>query len=376
MSKVPKIIAFYLPQFHPIEENNQWWGPGFTEWTNVAQARPRYSGHYQPHIPADLGFYDLRLEDTRIKQAELAKQYGIHGFCYYHYWFNGKMLLEQPFNQVLESGKPDFPFCICWANENWTRAWDGLERQVLIRQEYSEQDNLAHIEWLINAFRDDRYIKIDGRPLLLVYRLDNIPNLSSLIEKWRDRVQQYGFPDLYLCAVKNGFVNLSDEEILAKGFDGIVDFQPNRNDFPATQSFKSIIYSLVRRWFPDAVYQKIKLSVSANNIVDYRAMAKGLINKVWPKKYRKYPCVFASWDNTPRRKTPTIIQNEDPSIYQEWLEDSIIKVQDYPASEQIVFLNAWNEWAEGCHLEPDVRHGRQFLEATNSALSNAETKSR
>ncbi len=163
-----KIIAFYLPQYHPIPENNEWWGAGFTEWTNVAAARPRFKGHNQPHIPADLGFCDLRLEETRILQAELAKQYGIGGFCYYHYWFNGKMLLERPFNEVLQSGKPDFPFCLCWANENWTRRWDGRENEILMGQNYHEYDADKHMLWLEQAFSDDRYIKINGKPLFLV----------------------------------------------------------------------------------------------------------------------------------------------------------------------------------------------------------------
>lgn len=365
-----KTIAFYLPQFHPIPENNEWWGEGFTEWTNVAQTRPRFEGHHQPQIPADLGFYDLRLGETREAQAELAKQHGIHGFCYYHYWFNGHMLLDRPFNEVLSSGKPDFPFCLCWANENWTRAWDGLDRQVLIKQDYTREDADNHIQWFIKVFQDQRYIKIDGKPLLLFYRLDHIPNIREMIESWRTAVREAGFPDLYLSAVKNGFVELQDESILDLGFDAIVDFQPDRRDFPAPQGFKPRLYRLARRVLPDSLYQRLKLSVSANNIINYRAMVDGILQKVWPSHYRKFPCVFPSWDNSARRKTATIIQNDEPALYGKWLRHAINDVQSYPESERIVFINAWNEWAEGCHLEPDRKHGHAFLEQTRDAVNS------
>lgn len=367
-----KTIAFYLPQFHPIKENNEWWGAGFTEWTNVSAAMPRFPGHHQPQIPADLGFYDLRLAETRQAQADLATKYGIHGFCYYHYWFNGQMLLDRPFNEVLSSGEPDFPFCLCWANENWTRAWDGLERQVLIQQDYTEEDSHNHIEWFMQAFRDERYIKIDGRPLLLIYRLDNIPNVRGEMTGWRDVAKKNGFPDLYLCAVKNGFVDIADQEILELGFDAIVDFQPDRRDFPAPQGFKQWLYRWARRLLPDSIYQWLKLSVSANNLVNYRAMADGIMKKVWPVEYRKFPCVFPSWDNSARRNSATIIQNDEPAVYGNWLKRSIDNVQAYPESERIVFINAWNEWAEGCHLEPDRKNGHAFLEQTKHAIDAVE----
>jgi len=366
------LISFYLPQFHPIPENNQWWGPGFTEWTNVSAARPRFDGHHQPQIPADLGFYDLRLEETRIAQAALAARYGIGGFCYYHYWFNGKMLLDRPLNDLLASGKPDFPFCLCWANENWTRAWDGLDRQVLISQEYTEEDADAHADWFMSVFRDRRYIAINGRPLLLIYRPDHIPDSENMIRKWRAKAETAGFSGLYLCAVKSGLVTLDDGVLLSQGYDAIVDFQPNRNDFPAAATTRQVFYHLARRLLPDALYQSIKLHISANNIVDYHAMVEGLIKKEWPKDIRKFPCVFPSWDNTPRRNTPTIIQNNNPQVYCAWLRDSLLKVSTYPQNERIVFINAWNEWAEGCHLEPDRKHGHAFLQATRQAIDSAK----
>jgi lipopolysaccharide biosynthesis protein len=181
----PRVIAFYLPQYHPIPENDLWWGKGFTEWTNVAKARPVFRGHCQPHLPADLGFYDLRVAESRDAQAALAREYGIQGFCYFHYWFNGKRLLERPFDEVLGSGRPDFPFCLCWANESWSRRWLGEERDVLMEQTYSQEDDLAHADWLGRAFADNRYIRIGGRPLFLVYRPAHLPDAKRTVELWR-----------------------------------------------------------------------------------------------------------------------------------------------------------------------------------------------
>src|SRR6266446_2869134 len=198
-----RVIAFYLPQFHPIPENDAWWGKGFTEWTNVTKARPLFRGHYQPHLPADLGFYDLRVAESREAQADLARQYGITGFCYYHYWFAGKRLLHRPFDEVLTSGRPDFPFCLCWANENWTRVWDGGGSEVLMEQTYSEQDDRAHIQALMPAFADTRYFRIDGRPLFLVYRTELLPEPARTADIWRSEVSKAGLGDLYLARVEN-----------------------------------------------------------------------------------------------------------------------------------------------------------------------------
>ncbi|HRH77670.1 MAG TPA: glycoside hydrolase family 99-like domain-containing protein, partial [Cellvibrionaceae bacterium] len=278
------------------------------------------------------------------------------------------MLLERPFNEVLKSGSPGLPFCLCWANENWTRAWDGLERQLLIKQDYNDKDSKDHINWFIDVFKDERYIKIDGRPLLLIYRLDHLPDTKGLIGEWRKAVRNAGFSDIYLVAVKNGFVQLSDEAILENGFDGIVDFQPNRIDFPNPTGLKAWLYRFAKRVLPDSVYQRVKVSVSANNIVDYRSMVKGLLKKEWPKIYRKFPTIFPSWDNSARRKSATIIQNDDPELFGEWLHHSIECVEVYPESERLVFVNAWNEWAEGCHLEPDQKYGKSFLEQTRKVV--------
>lgn len=371
-----RLICFYLPQYHPIKENDEWWGKGFTEWINVAKSKPRFKSHYQPHIPADLSFYDLRLEETRVQQAKLALSYGISGFCYYHYWFNGKMLLERPLNDFLQSGTPDFPFCLCWANENWTRAWDGLDREVLIQQNYTEEDSLAHIKWFLNCFRDSRYILVNGKPLLLIFRIDNIPNIEQMMKLWRNEAIKNGFDGLYICAMKTGFVDITEEEMSQMGFDALVDFHPNRNDFPSPRTFKSIVYEASRKYFPNKLYQWLKHNVESNKIVNYHQYVSKLKQKRWPTDYRLFPCVMPSWDNSARRKSATIIQNNDPEIYGDWLNNSIERVAQYSPDEQLVFINAWNEWAEGCHLEPDQKFGHEFLQITKKCIESVSKSSK
>jgi lipopolysaccharide biosynthesis protein len=364
-----RTIAMYLPQYHPIPENDRWWGEGFTDWTNVRRAKGRFRGHHQPHVPIDLGYYDLRDPKARSAQAALAERYGIDAFCYYHYWFNGKLLLERPLNEVLRSGEPRLPFCLCWANENWTRAWDGLDRQILIGQKYTAEDADAHIDWFLRVFEDDRYLRINGAPLLLIYRPDHVPNAAGMLSSWRRAARKAGHAGLELCAVKNGFVNLTDEELIGQGYDSILDFQPNRNDFPRSPDLSSVAYEYARKVLPERLYQPLKLSVSATKRIRYSDLAERLIARQWPSRYIKYPCVFPSWDNTPRRRTPTVIQNDDPRVYERWLKASVESVKRYPPNKQLVFINAWNEWAEGCHLEPDERFGYAFLEATLRAVS-------
>ncbi|MGP9664683.1 glycosyltransferase WbsX family protein [Halomonas sp. AOP22-C1-8] len=367
-----KVLSFYLPQFHPIPENDKWWGKGFTEWSNVAQAKPRFKKHHQPHIPSDLGFYDLRLSETRQAQADLAKKYGIDGFCYYHYWFNGNQLLDRPLREVLVEKDPDFPFCMCWANENWTRAWDGLDREILIAQNYTQEDSLEHINELIKYFLDYRYIKVDGRPFFLVYRPDHIPESKEYFSIWRDRAEKAGLPGLYICAVKGGFVEFSDSDLLDMGYDAIIDFQPDRRDFPIASTPSQALVDIARKTLPDRLFQFVKNNASAINSVDYKAMVENMTSRTWPKDYRKFPVVFPSWDNTARRKTPTIIQNLDPEIYSRWLQYAVESVSEYPENEAFVFVNAWNEWAEGCHLEPDKKVGHGFLQATKRVIDSSK----
>jgi hypothetical protein len=364
-----RAIAFYLPQFHPIPENDVWWGEGFTEWTNVRKARPLFRGHCQPRLPADLGYYDLRSEDTRIAQADLARQYGISAFCYYHYWFNGRMLLERPFNEVLVSGRPDFPFCLCWANENWTRRWDGLEHEILMGQRYDEYDAGEHMEWLCRAFSDPRYLRIDNRPLFLVYCAGRITGLREVVRRWRATARERGFPAIYLCAVKSGHHDLGDRETIAAGFNALTDFQPDYRGFPESDNYLSRQVNKLLNRVIEMIHGEGAIPCRPIYArLSYRKIVESAVKKQTPGE-KVFPCVFPSWDNSPRKRVnATIIENDDAGLYGAFLERACARVRQYPAEEQIVFINAWNEWAEGCHLEPDMRNGRRFLEATKRAM--------
>ena len=340
-----RLIAFYLPQFHPIPENDEWWGKGFTDWRNVAMAKPLFKGHYQPHIPADLGFYDLRLSEVRNAQADLARAYGIYGFCYYHYWFNGKRLLERPFEEVLKSGEPDFPFCLCWANENWTKSWDGQEKEILLKQEYSEEDDLRHILWLAQAFKDKRYIRIEGKPLLLVYRASRLPNPARTAETWRKEATRLGVGEPYLCGVESFPEEHQEPSTIA--FDASVEFQPD---------WTHLGEKLLDRAYKD------------HTVFRYGDIVERMMNKD-KVPYKRFPCVTPSWDNSPRRKSRACIFIEsNPEIYERWLRKTLEGLNSSKPEENLVFINAWNEWGEGNHLEPDHRFGRSFLEATRRAL--------
>lgn len=366
-----RIIAFYLPQYHPIPENDAWWGEGFTEWTNVRKAEPRFTGHYQPHLPGELGFYDLRDSAARESQADLAREHGIHGFCYYHYWFNGKMLLEKPFAEVLASGAPDLPFCLCWANENWTRAWDGLDREILMAQDYASYDHMEHFAWLVRAFADARYIKINGRPLFLFYRAEQIPQLKQILADWRSAALAYGFPGIYICAVKNMQFSLAFEDFRDAGLDALVDFQPNPRDVTSAmkKGLSGLSAKLLRGW-----QRLLQPKLRGVHRYSYEEIVRAALHKI-PSTERVFPCVFPGWDNSARRSTNvTVIQNDDASLYAKWLAHAVEQVSPLQIEERIVFINAWNEWAEGCHLEPDQRNGRAFLEATRAVIAGAYLK--
>ena len=347
-------IAFYLPQFHPIPENDEWWGRGFTEWRNVARAEPQFEGHYQPHIPADLGFYDLRLAETRVHQAELARSAGLYGFCYYHYWFGSKRLLSRPFDGVLASGEPDFPFALCWANDPWSRRWDGRNEDLLQPQTYSVDDDLEHIRWLLPALRDRRAITVEGKPMFLVYRASHLPEPTRTCETWRREVERAGLPGIHLVAVETAWDLGWDATQV--GFDAKILFQPQ---FGWLISHVSRLSEGRRH-----IAGKEELQVyDYDLVIDALRDLEGV-------DYPRYESVFPGWDNTPRvGDRAVVIHNPSPESYERWLADAVSRARTQPHDNQIVFVNAWNEWAEGCHLEPDLRFGYSYLEATRRVLT-------
>jgi SAM-dependent methyltransferase len=348
-----KLLAFYLPQFHPTPENDQWWGKGFTEWTNVTKAEPLFDGHYQPHLPADLGFYDLRVRETRHEQIAMAKQYGIDGFCYYYYWFSGTRVLHQPLDDMLRDPDSDMPFCLCWANENWTRRWDGADREILIAQKHLPEDDLAFIRSVIPFFNDPRYIRMNGAPLLIVYQPQRIPNPPKAAQLWREYCEKIGIGPIHLCAALTN----DNDEFLQFGFDSGIQFPPHNYsdkivnktiDFYTPFHGRAVEYCEFAQYFLDRTYSQ-------------------------PNIFRT---VAPSWDQTPRVGSRAFLAlNGTPANYEYWLAETLRRTaQAFPGQERFVFVNAWNEWAEGCHLEPDRRFQRQFLEATRRAVNGQSTK--
>ncbi|MFV0162086.1 glycoside hydrolase family 99-like domain-containing protein [Empedobacter falsenii] len=354
-----KPIAIHLPQFHPFPENDEWWGKGFTEWTNVTNATPYFKGHYQPQLPSDLGFYDLRLKEARLEQIKLAKEYGIYGFCYYYYWFNGKRLMNEPLDRMLSNKEEDFPFMYCWANENWTRRWDGLDQEILIKQNYSDEDDLNHIRYLCeNVFSDNRYIKVDNKPFFVIYRPALLPDIKKTVQKWRDiAFQEYGI-ELYIGYMTN--FSYSDDDNI---FDAVINFEPDFSNMPTRKAHSKLDL------FKGKYFNK-KLPLNDHYIYDYseyiiKAKKKLKINNT------TFPSITPSWDNSARRKIgATIIDNSAPELYGNWLRYIIEEYKKVDTKNKYIFINAWNEWAEGNHLEPCQKWGRKYLEETKKAFEN------
>jgi lipopolysaccharide biosynthesis protein/SAM-dependent methyltransferase/exonuclease VII small subunit len=347
------LLAFYLPQFHAIPENDEWWGKGFTEWTNVKPSKPKFKGHYQPHIPGELGYYDLSNINIMRRQSELAKLYGVGGFIFYFYWFGGKRLLETPVAQFHNNSDIDFPYCLCWANENWSRRWDGLDQDILISQEHSEQDDLAFIEYVSKYMKDDRYIRIDDKPVLLVYRPSLLPSAKDTVKRWRNWCQANGIGEIYL-AYTQSFESVDPHKY---GFDAAIEFPPNNMNIP-----------LITDKIPDQTDE------FTGQIYNWKTMVERSVNYDKPD-YTLFRGVNPSWDNTARKKNNgNILFGSNPFDYQKWLYNAMqdtIKGFNSP-EEKIVVINAWNEWAEGAHLEPDQHYGYAYLEATRMALARSE----
>lgn len=348
IEKKARLIAFYLPQYHPIPENDAFWGKGFTEWTNVTKAKPLYKGHKQPKLPADLGYYDLRVPKVRIQQAKLATEYGIEGFCYWHYWFgNGKRTLERIFKEVLASGEPNFPFCLGWANESWTGKWHGLDNEIIFEQTYpGKADFEAHFYEALPALKDKRNIRVNDKPLFLIYRPENIPQgMTHFSEIWQQLAIKEGLEGVYL-------VGVSNQVTLMDGLDGMISNSPQVGEFcrktswldnlPLIKTPKPELYS-----YPKFVDKRMSDNIQEN----------------------EFPVVVPNWDNTPRSGLKgRVLENSTPEYYGKWLASAIEKISTRPLDERIVFIKSWNEWAEGNYLEPDQQFGHQYLETTREII--------
>jgi lipopolysaccharide biosynthesis protein len=341
------LVAFYLPQFHPIPENDAWWGKGFTEWSNVTRALPQFDGHAQPRLPGDLGFYDLRNADIMRQQMHLAQAYGVSAFCTYFYWFAGKTLLEAPLQAWLADASLDLPICLCWANENWSRRWDGRANDILIGQKHTPEDDIAFIEYVSRYLADPRYLRVGGAPLLVVYRPGLLPDAGATALRWREWCRTHGIGEIHLAYVQS-FDRVDPRDI---GFDAAVEFPPNNTTLPAITGNQQLINPAF-----------------SGDVFDWRALARQTSQGAEPK-YRLYPGVNPGWDNEARRNgRGRVYLHASPRGYRDWLRRAIDKARQRAPTAPLVFINAWNEWAEGAVLEPEARLGHAWLEATRSAL--------
>ncbi len=364
-----RAVAFYLPQYHPVAENDAFWGPGFTEWRNVARARPRFPGHNQPHLPADLGFYDLRLPEVRAEQANLARAAGLSGFCYYHYWFAGRRLLHRPFDEVLASSEPDFPFMLCWANENWTRAWDGGAREVLLQQSYSDTDTRAHARHLAPAFDDPRYIRVEGRPVFAVYNTDALPDPRRWTDVFRETCLKDGSSP-YLTRVER-WLDTDTRSPGALGFDAALEFQPFSRSFRRWLAARPDLKRNATRRIANRLrkdWQRFQPWRDFDTHHDMAAFTAFDICQDTPD-YTCFPGVCPSWDNSARRPAgqAIIFRNTSPTLFADWLQTKIGSFCP-KGDANLLFVNAWNEWAEGNHLEPCLQYGTAWLEAMQQVL--------
>lgn len=371
MMKKIKPLAFYLPQYHPIPENDEWWGKGFTEWTNVGKAKPLFEGHLQPVCPTDLGYYDLRVPEVREQQVMMAKEFGIYGFVYYHYWFgNGRQLLERIANEILASKKPDFPFCFCWANETWSGVWHGLGNKILIEQVYpSDEDLLSHFNYLLPFFKDDRYIKIDGKPVLMIYDPIHLEEHDSLyLVKLRKLAQENGFSDLYIMG--------------ANKKEDYFDYKKMGYDGKVSQAFQKAWIPLIAKGenphiTPYQYYKKRLKSVlgmKEKKIKTKSVRVQDMTELVDNLKYENsnvetFPTVLPNWDNTPRSGVRgVVLKNDSAENFRRQLEKAVKFLENKNHNENFIFIKSWNEWAEGNMLEPDQIKGYTYLNTLKDFL--------
>lgn len=379
----PRLIAFYLPQFHPTPYNDEWWGKGYTEWRSVTTAIPLFKGHYQPHVPADLGYYDLRLPIVREQQAELAREAGIEGFCYWHYWMgDGRRLLEMPFNEVLKSGKPDYPFCLAWANHNWTnKNWTKqsplLAEKNIIEQKYSIDDYKAHFKAVLPAFKDKRYIRVNGKPLFYVFMPEAIPDPKIFIEIWQDLALKNGLPGIFFVGKrqnlkltfgsKEGHLSFPStneaaslyKEIFDMGFDAVNSRGNLRAEFLARNQYYFAFQRLIRKY----------LKIQSLHRFDYKDIIPNLFVEE-DKANNVFPTLIPNWDRSPRvGKDAVIYENSTPELFKKSVENSFQIVKNKPQEHQIIFIQAWNEWGEGNYLEPDMKYGHGYLDAIRNLIN-------
>lgn len=383
-TKKARVIALYLPQYHPVAENDKYWGKGFTEWTNVAKAKPLFKGHYQPRIPADLGFYDLRLSQVRKEQAELAKEAGIEGFCYWHYWFgNGKEVLQMPFDEVVKSGEPDFPFCLGWALHDWTtKTWEkgsSLAKDTMIfKQEFpGVEDDIKHFYRLLNAFKDKRYIRVDGKLLFSILVPRVMPEPKRFMDLWNQLAKENGLPGFHFVAIidsmptitKDSIKNINKEveanvsEVKALGFDAVGTTDQKYAELKTGGKLRKVCFAAIRKLFPGALLDKFDYSKIIDNFYS-------------PSDRRDdvYPQLLAGWDRSPRSGRKAIVYyNDTPENFEKAAKKAVECVENKTPEHRIIFLNSWNEWGEGAYMEPDLKYGKGKINSLNKVLSNENT---
>jgi len=364
MDKKARVIAFYLPQFHPIPENDHFWGKGFTEWTNVGKAKPLFKGHYQPRVPADLGYYDLRMPEVREEQAAMAREAGVEGFIYWHYWFgNGKRVLERPFNEVLESGKPDFPFCLGWANHSWsTHSWNSAtqwqKNTVIFEQLYPGVDDYTnHFNTVLPAFKDPRYLTVDGKPIFLIYAPNDIPDVKQFIELWRKLAEENGLKGIHFIGMHGGWVEDLNKNF-EYGFDAVNSRGLWHAEAKAAGKLKKLIFHKIRKKFGGLTLDKYS----------YAKVMKHYFTKL-DKEKNVYPTIIPQWDRSARSgRRAVIYHGSTPELFKSHVEEALELIKEKPEEHKIVFLKSWNEWAEGNYMEPDLKFGRGYLDALREAL--------
>ncbi len=372
---IVKLVAMYFPQLHPIPENDAWWGKGFTDWVNVRKAQPQFRGHYQPRVPLGRRYYDQSQKATLEWQIAIARQHGVHGFCHYHYWFDGKQLLERPTNIMLESKELDFPFCLAWANETWSRRWDGRDHHILQEQTHHPDPEIwrRHFDYLFRAWSDERSIKVDGKPVFLIYRAHRIRQMGAMFDFWREEAQRRGLPGLYLVSMK--LYEFPVPEVL-KHFDATMQFQPFEAiyspDFAAPAMGTSKALALARM-LPERVQDILRTIryrfFSGLTFYDYDLVWQQILKVEREAGIPCFPGAFVDWDNTARYvKRARIFRGASPERFSYWFRRLVQSTARRPEPERLIFLNAWNEWAEGTYLEPDERYGQAYLEAVRDAL--------